>query len=223
MPIAMQLGSLGKVQIDRLPDHCPICHTSIVPQFQFGAPGGQRYGSQAVIVYRCPSARCGESFFSYFERRGQQFFLIGARPAEPEPPILSDFVRKLSHNYCDIYTEAHAAEELGLRQICGVGYRKALEFLIKDYLIARRPNDTASIETTFLGPCIENYVADANVKAVAKRAVWLGNDEAHYQRRWLDKDLNDLKALPELVVRWIETEHLTEETIKSMQPQRDTG
>jgi hypothetical protein len=88
-------------------------------------------------------------------------------------------------------------------------YRKSVEFLIKDYLIKNRPNDKATIEAIMLGPCIENYVADSRIKEIAKRATWLGNDETHYKRRWIDKDLADLKTMIRLVVHWIDAEYLT--------------
>jgi hypothetical protein len=100
--------------------------------------------------------------------------------------------------------------------VCGVGYRKALEFLIKDYLIRKCPDDRAAIEDKQVGQVIESYVEDRNIKEVAKRAAWLGNDETHYKRRWVDKDLNDLKRLIRLVLHWIEVAHETEEALRSM-------
>jgi hypothetical protein len=131
---------------------------------------------------------------------------------------MPDFVRRISQNYGDMFTECLKAEASGLKQLAGVGYRKALEFLIKDYLISRRPQDRDAIENRPLASCIEAYVTDGNVRDVAKRAIWLANDETHYQRSWQDKDLRDLKAVLELVLRWIETEYLTEELLKTMPP-----
>jgi hypothetical protein len=143
--------------------------------------------------------------------------LAGFWPAaQPPLPAFADAIRDISSTFCDIYGEAHKAEHLGLTQICGVGYRKALEFLIKDYLIKERPDDKAAIESTMLGQCIQRYVTDPKTKQVAERATWLGNDETHYQRRWIDKDLSDLKALISLALYWIEAEQLTAETLKSM-------
>jgi len=48
------------------------------------------------------------------------------------------------------------------------------------------------------------------------RAVWLGNDETHYLRKWEQKDLTDLKNLIGLTVHWIEMEELTETVMKDM-------
>lgn len=56
-----------------------------------------------------------------------------------------------------------------------------------------------------------------NIKNVAKRAAWLGNDETHYVRKWASKDVTNLKQLIELVVRWIENEVETERVLQEMQ------
>jgi hypothetical protein len=100
--------------------------------------------------------------------------------------------------------------------ICGPGYRKALEFLIKDYVIGSIPDKAAEVKRLLLGRCIQEYVGDGKVKLVAARAVWLGNDETHYERKWEDKDLNDLKTLIGLTVHWIEMDELTKKALKDM-------
>ncbi|MGH9690457.1 MAG: hypothetical protein ACRD4C_05105 [Candidatus Acidiferrales bacterium] len=60
------------------------------------------------------------------------------------------------------------------------------------------------------------YVKNEKVKAIAARAVWLGNDETHYTRKWEDKDLEDLKNLIQLTVHWIEMEKMTASVLKEM-------
>ena len=44
-------------------------------------------------------------------------------------------IQEISFDYCSIYNEAHKAEQQGYLQVCGPGYRKALEFLVKDFLL----------------------------------------------------------------------------------------
>ena len=108
------------------------------------------------------------------------------------------------------------AEKRDLNEICGLGYRKALEFLIKDYLIKIYPNEEEKIKQNHrLDNVIETYVTDQRVKFLAKRAAWLGNDQAHYTQKWEDKDINDLKSLINTSLYWIsaekELEHYREE------------
>jgi hypothetical protein len=93
-----------------------------------------------------------------------------------------------------------------------------LEFLIKDYLISKTDDPTRHehIKRKMLGACISDYVTDNRIKAVAERAAWLGNDEAHYVRRWDEHDIADLKRLIDLTVKWIEMELETGEALASM-------
>jgi hypothetical protein len=213
----------GQISVDRIPDECPICHTRILPLMQIGrlTSGKYGYGARVEIVYLCPNSTCDELFIAYFKPDARNALSLSeTRPMEPSPLIFTDSVRQISPTFCNIYTEADKAEKYGLPQVCGVGYRKALEFLIKDFVISLHPNDRTAIEASMLGACIKTYVTDAKTKQVAERAVWLGNDETHYQRRWINKDLADLKTMISLVTHWIEMEHLTAEALNSMPPDK---
>ncbi len=122
----------------------------------------------------------------------------------------------LSPDFIKIYNQAAAAELGELTEICGAGYRKSLEFLIKDYLIHLEPEKEAEIKSKLLGPCISG-ITDHDIKTCAQRATWLGNDETHYIRKWEDKDLNDLKILIDLTVNWITNKLLMERYVTEMQ------
>ena len=97
--------------------------------------------------------------------------------------------------------------------ICGPGYRKSLEFLMKDYAKAGAGNEERreEIERMPLAACINAFSRDDRIKAMAGRATWLGNDETHYVRKWEAKDLSDLKKLIDLTVFWVSAELLTKE------------
>ncbi|GAA4448677.1 hypothetical protein GCM10023189_06890 [Nibrella saemangeumensis] len=160
----------------------------------------------------CPDKDCRESFIAYYRSLGNQFteyeFLTTVGKLRGRD--FSDEIAKISSGFIKIYNEAYAAEQQGLTEICGVGYRKALEFLIKDYAIKKHPTEKDKIEKKLLAPCIGDYVSDDRIKSVAKRAVWLGNDETHYIRKWEGKNIADLKKLIDLTLHWIEAEVLTE-------------
>jgi hypothetical protein len=107
----------------------------------------------------------------------------------------------------------------GLDEIAGGGFRKALEFLVKDYCIRKHPDQTDKIKRTFLGTCIKEFATDANVKKCAERAAWLGNNETHYIKVWSGHDVEDLKRLIKLTVNWISNELLTEQYFSEMPAQ----
>ncbi|GBF44630.1 hypothetical protein LPTSP2_39330 [Leptospira ellinghausenii] len=88
--------------------------------------------------------------------------------------------------------------------------------MIKDYLIIKTPEEEEKIRKELLGNSIKNRISDQNIKSCAERAAWLGNDETHYIKKWEDKDINDLKILLQLTVKWIEAEILTKSYLENM-------
>ena len=139
------------------------------------------------------------------------YFLRQAVPAEVQNYSQAPELQTISPDFCSIYNQAHKAEQLGLALVGGPRYRKALEFLIKDYLISQQTTDEAKkdIGELALMGCIKKFVTDARMRATAERATWLGNDEMHYIRKWEDKDLQDMKKFIQLTCFWIQSEHLT--------------
>jgi hypothetical protein len=112
----------------------------------------------------------------------------------------------LSPDFYEIYNQAQKAERSDWVLVAGPGYRKALEFLIKDYACNLHPDEIEKIRKMELGPCIQQYMINPLVKDTAQRAAWLGNDETHYLRKWEGKDLQDLKELLQLVTTIIHSE-----------------
>ena len=84
-----------------------------------------------------------------------------------------------------------------------MGYRKALEFLIKDYAISLNPNNSEEIKRKMLGQCINDYMENDKLKALARASSWLGNDETHYVRQNIDYSLKDLKNFISATVDFI--------------------
>ena len=98
-----------------------------------------------------------------------------------------------------------------------MGYRKALEFLIKDYLIKQLGlEEVDQIRKMNISTCIQKYIQSEKIKEISQRAVWLGNDETHYERKWLNKDVNDLKDLINITVYWIMMEESTKAVLQEM-------
>lgn len=128
-------------------------------------------------------------------------------------------INSVSQKFVEIYNEVVIGEKLGMNNTYGMGYRKALEFLIKDYAVMNNPSDEEDIKKAFLGDCIKKYIDNDTIKGIAKRAAWLGNDETHYVRKWGDKDISDLKRLIELTMNAIESE-VEEKKLRTTMPPR---
>jgi hypothetical protein len=198
----------GQIDINGHPNECPFCHKSITPHI---VSGHRATGALEVYMW-CPDDNCKQSFIAYYSYDGPNrrwYFNGETTKGNILNKAFSETVTSISPSFSIIYNQAYFAEQNGLTEICGVGFRKALEFLIKDYSILNNVADKDKIEKKLLGPCIDQYVTDGRIKAVAKRAVWLGNDETHYIRKWEGKNLEDLKKLIDLTIHWIEMEALT--------------
>ena len=170
-------------------------------------------------VFQCPPRICNHLFIARYETgSGGEYYLKECVPldlpdAECPPEIL-----EMSKDFYSIYDQAWKAEQRGLPLVAGPGYRKALEFLIKDYACKLHPADEEKtrIRKADLGPCIQEFMKNDMVRETARRAAWLGNDETHYLRKWEGKDLQDLKQLLALTVTTIRGELLYENMKKDM-------
>jgi hypothetical protein len=245
---AANLGRIESVNIgthvllrDSEPTECPVCNRPS-PPMEVAARFQYEKGVDGCLeaVYFCAHPDCERLFIAIYrpkfwreeDIRKSAFTgtavvhvrghleLVQVAPMTPKAEPVPDAVAAVSPKFVAIYREAATAEAHELREIAGCGYRKALEFLVKDYAISRRPGDAEDIRKAQLGECIKSYVDDSKVKACAKRASWLGNDETHYERRRERKDLEDLKALIRLTVIWIESEILTEGFVEQMPDDR---
>lgn len=214
-------GNSTPKSLYQVPDSCPFCHHAIDPLIHFAYCNKKRWLTDKCmqVIYRCTKKNCDNLFIAYYtaqEGNCNNFILSGVRPLDKKGRDFTETIQKISPSFCTIYNQALSAEQDELKEICGVGYRKAIEFLIKDYLVGKHPDRQEVIKQKFLGKCIDDDIANDNIKSMAKRATWLGNDETHYLRKWEGKELDDLKKLIDVTLYWIEMEKLTEDTVTDM-------
>jgi Domain of unknown function (DUF4145) len=210
-------GASKSEHIGSFPDECPFCHRHISPRV-WGGAYGEMPVSRIQAVFLCTNDECRKLFLAYYTLDGihSSWSLRGVMKGTHDTTEFSDDIEGVSPNFVKIFSQAEIAEQEELSEICGVGYRKALEFLVKDYVIKKNPNDEEKIKKQLLGNTIKEYATDDRIKTVAERAAWLGNDETHYVRKWEDKDVRDLKGLIHLTVLWIQMEIETERIKKDM-------
>lgn len=207
------------------PNRCPMCHHLAVFNNTIGVTVKQ---NELQALFQCPNRQCVSYFVAYYELRNNRWEIDDLKPSNLVPVEFSDAIKSISLDFVAIYQEAYVAKEAKLKQIAGPGYRKAFEFLIKDYAKHLAPhekfeegvteaekqqeiqNRIKKIETSFSGDVVNKYIGDPRIQAVAKRALWLGNDETHYLRKWQQHDINDLVTLIDLTIHWIEIEQQSE-------------
>jgi hypothetical protein len=208
------------MQIDHRPDACPVCHLGVDAREVYTTMVVRGHVISGELAFQCPRVQCKALFIGYYRRisTAHEFDYERSAPVTPKGQTFSQEITDASPEFVRIYNQALAAEQAQLDAIAGVGFRKALEFLVKDYLISVAPDEAtkAAIRKEFLGTCIEQRVHQTNLREVARRAVWLGNDETHYERRWTAHDIEDLKKLVRLTMNWVETELLTALYVQGM-------
>lgn len=206
-----------------LPDECPTCHVGVEPKPTLGILGRNRERLQAPLI--CPRDDCQSVFIADYRWNESEnaYELISTGPTSVRERDWPTEIRDLSQRFCTIYSHAAEAEYCKLDEIVGPGYRKALEFLVKDYAIHKNPDDEETIRSKPLAQCISDHIDSANVKKAikiqktAERAAWLGNDETHYERKWSNHDIKDLKTLLDLTITWVHNDLVYEDYEASIQ------
>lgn len=127
---------------------------------------------------------------------------------------LPEIVNQTFPAFKNIFEQSLEAEVQGLDQIAGVGYRKSIEFLIKEYAIHKDPESAENIKAKFLGKVIdENLIEFPKIQTLSKAAVWIGNDETHFVRVHEDKDIHDMKEFLIATALFISAELKVDEAI----------
>jgi hypothetical protein len=211
----------GKIFLDHYPNDCPWCHCKI--DAQFVSPSAvstslplRSAGNELQIAFKCSNLWCKQIFIAIYRNTTNEadknkilFFYSTTEPRAIKPkefdPILQETFQ--DSEFFQIYEEASKAEQYGLLKIAGPGYRKAFETLLKDFLIHKNPEEAEAIaKEVKLQKLIQEKISDITIKNVAERTAWLGNDETHYQRKWKEMDLGDLKELIDLTVYFIQSQ-----------------
>ena len=211
------------------PNVCPHCHIVNTPHEKWQV---QSKDTDNVFVFitawTCSNQICQKVFLALYKRINNQFvftrFLNGlpkgpdwpkpiaelkdGNPKEASQPGQTKFIKT--------YLQSLEAENNGLDEIAGMGYRKAIEYLVKDWAIKTKPEEKVEIEKLWLGQVITNYY-DGDLKEILARATWLGNDQAHYNKLFEDYNISILKELIELIMVELDRQYKKKHYIDTIQ------
>ena len=198
-------------------NECPLCGFGIKPTTLYSYYVSKNQGFDGFhcapyILNLCPKCRglflveYTASLVEYGPTSSPLFQIIERiSPINQHPERFSNEIVSLSPGFVESYTQSSIAESEGLLQICGIGYRKALEFLVKDYLCHVHPEDSEKICSEFLGNSIKR-IDNQRIKVLAERSTWIGNDETHYIKKREDLGLDDMKRFIKAMLTYIESE-----------------
>jgi hypothetical protein len=182
------------------PSQCPHCHNGIEPR-----PIHQSIAHAVnYSIWKCTFRDCGKLFIAVHQVLDQrQLKFIGFLDGQPIGPYWPQTIKKIKSKFIETYNQALKAEYFNLDEIAGMGFRKAIEYLVKDYLIHSASSLEGKIEDKLLANIIsENFNSpqEKDLKDLLQRATWLGNDMVHYLKYHENFDINDLKDLIQLVM-----------------------
>lgn len=204
-------------------DTCPVCKSKIAPIYIASSLNEKNSISffnfcrscrnAFVTKYKIPEPSTVNGSHSYYKAKS----IIYSEPNRYSKYEFDAKIVALSPQFDKIYNQSLAAETYGLDEIAGLGYRKSLEFLIKDFAIHENPDDAETIKAKPLVQCIKAYIDNSNIVTLAERSAWIGNDEAHYIRKQEERDVTDMKAFIQATAYFIGMILITEDAA-SMTP-----
>lgn len=188
------------------PSVCPMCHKSGNPSYLSSYYIDDEHTSPNLFVhFFCHN--CEKTFLGNYHIR-RYYDITDLRGFEPvydvEEREFSKHIKDLSPDFCSIYNQAYASQQYRLNDISGMAYRKALEFLVKDYAIFLHPDDKEAIIKAPLSQCINNYIDNGKIKHLAVASAWIGNDETHYERKQQEYNVDDLIEFINAIVSFID-------------------
>lgn len=195
-------------------DECPNCKNPTNPHLVNSSYYSlDETDTSLVLTFRCLGCKhyWVEEFIAERYSTGpySSDYEYAIEPIEVEPILLSDIpisddVEMISPIGKQIYVQALKAEYEQLDHIAGIGYRKALEFFVKDFSILTNPDVEDKIKDMPLKQVIEKYINDEDLKTFALASTYIGNDESHFYRKNPDKDFTDLKKYLHGVIYYLE-------------------
>ena len=191
------------------PNICPHCHVANEPQKLFNHYDNQV--DKLISVWRCNYNKCKKVFavshisdeHNYVIERNLNGLPKG--PIWPEPILdLKDgrtigTEDELESKFIKTYLQSLEAESNGYDEIAGMGYRKAIEYLVKDWAIQTNPEQKDKILGQWLSANIKDFFS-GDLKDILERATWLGNDQTHYNKLFEEYNINHLKELISLIM-----------------------
>lgn len=183
-------------------DICPNCGRGIEPVLKDSSFYKDKNSHILFLTLFCNSCKYAwvDSYdYNYGETCSRNVHYYKELPSE-FPKEISE----LSPQGVKTYIQSLQAEVDGYDTLVGIGLRKSLEFIIKDFLIYKFPEKADEIKGKLLGSVIKDYIDDQILQKLAQATAWIGNDETHYVRKHTGNDLQDLKKFLNATIRFIE-------------------
>lgn len=192
----------------RKPMLCPLCGAFqdgiIASRSIHPGPAGSEIG---VVGYKCTF--CAEKYIVIYRiDKESKIANFAAFYPPPGGGYKNEILADTSPRFISSYNQALHAENCGDIELAAIGYRQALECLVKDYAIHELGVDREKVIKKSLCDAISEYLGEQELLATADVVRILGNDYAHYERKYPEHDFELLKRYMEIFIKLVETKLL---------------
>ena len=194
-PIKFITQPLSGMQISfEIPSLCPWCHVSFNPTIDVKDHFSEGPIDTFVLHYHC--TYCSKESIAVIasktnETRRQQMLY-----QEQKGTKFDELLAKLSPRFISLYNSAERSELRGDLDLAGMGYRAALEVLLKDSALDTTEGSASKIAKMNLSQAIKQYYGENPFGMVPADVVRLtANDFVHWDR---PEDFSPRQALDEM-------------------------
>ena len=142
-------------------------------------------------MYSIDTANKKADFVDFFPRNNQEYS--------------NELLQPISPRFISAYNQALRAEERQDIELAAIGYRHALECLIKDFAIKELNLNYDEVVKKSLCDAIKLYLEEKDLVSTADVIRILGNDYTHYERKYPEFDFALLKQYMEIFIKLVET------------------
>lgn len=196
-----QYNSTGRVFKLELPSKCIHCGRIMTPDVEASTDDKNL---KAALLLKC--TYCGKYFVAAYELISPEHFHL----IEYSYSAIIDYdlpieLEEFSPTGVEIYKQALKAEYYNLDQISGIGFRKALEYFIKDFLVNERNKTEYTERAIPLMQAIKELNFDKMIN-LATAATWIGNDETHYLKKYSKSEVDNMKKFIKALAFYLSAE-----------------
>lgn len=194
----------------KLNEQCPICHVYGSMEFVNSTHvTSQAKGKNTYIAFFLCNACHRIYAVSYSDVPLSSFMYAKATnpvpcisvnatytPYEPPLPKLNDIFNTVHfEKFRGAYRDLCLAKAYQIDGLVGMAYRRAIEYLVFDYLIRFENITVGELANKGLEKIITTNFQGDDISEFGQKAAWLGNDFTHYFNKHPEYSINDLATL----------------------------
>ncbi|PCE01364.1 hypothetical protein CKY11_06465 [Enterococcus hirae] len=194
-------STTGDYHLIEIPTLCPLCGVGFGPNNAVQSTFNSGEDFFIFMTHKCNV--CSKYSLSLQKVNGDETNLLILYPKGQERSF-DTLICDLSPRFVTMYNSAFKAEQNESIDLAGIGYRAAMELLIKDYALEFELASYEEIAKLNLNRAIDKFFrhdTDGFISADVVRI--LGNGYAHWDKNEQELDLQTLKAYLDIFIQTI--------------------